>query len=285
MGWYKSAIVDLGFQLIENDVTDYHVLNCFDTSVIDSSGEIVYTLIQTATLNSSDTDIVTVKAIEGTVHDYIISGSVTEGKSTIGLTNLDNDLRLYFPESMVAENGIFIKNATNTFWDIDSSSPTFTGWKLVDNLASYPAGNKVYEFGVLPNSNTCYIQFPKDIATLIESGLNIKYTITNGQNGNIKANTLTAFYSDQIEENTDTIINDYIRIIQTNATTNGSDAESIDEAYNNYKKVIGTFNTLVTKRDYESYLYTYKNLDKNICSNCLVTDRTNSINDSTYIQT
>ena len=62
------------------------------------------------------------------------------------------------------------------------------------------------------------------------------------------------------------------------ATLNGRNPETINEAYKNYKKTIGTFNTLVTKRDYENYL---NSLDK--ISNCFVCDRTDDIQYSYHI--
>ena len=33
----------------------------------------------------------------------------------------------------------------------------------------------------------------------------------------------------------------------------------LNEAYSNYKKTIGTFNTLVTKKDYENFIYMFIN--------------------------
>jgi hypothetical protein len=60
--------------------------------------------------------------------------------------------------------------------------------------------------------------------------------------------------------------------------TNGKNEESIDEAYSNYKKTVGTFDTLVTLRDYLNYII---NSDLEIASNGVVSDRTNDIQ-STY---
>ncbi len=277
MSWYNSATTQVGFQLrtLSDLTTDEVVTIPAQTYLNDSTGEKIYTTLQKVEL-SNTTDINYTDVIEGKVVDYDINGD-----TLITINNLDNDLRLYFDDTMIAENGIFVKNSEDTYFYNPNDS---TAWKRVDNLASYPLGSKVFEFGVLPNSNTCYIQFPQDITNLIENGLNIQYTVSTGVLGNIKSNTLISFYSD-ITNSSGDAINDNIRIVQINASTNGSDPEDLASAYNNYKKTIGTFNTLVTKRDYENYLYKATIDNKNLCSNVYVADRTNDINQSSYIQT
>ena len=142
---------------------------------------------------------------------------------------------------------------------------------------------------MLPNSNTCYIQFPQDVASLIENGIRIKYTVTKGAQGNIKANILSLFYEDQEsssdDSNEDSIINEDIRILQPYAADNGLDPESINDAYKNYKRTIGTFNTLVTERDYENYIYSLTGEgNRSLISNIVVADRTDDINYSDHIQ-
>lgn len=283
MHWYKSATTQVGFQLLV-EPTDDKIANQVDengnlvisawTYLNDSTGEVIYTTLQDVSL-SSKAEINYSDVIEGKVLDYTING-----ENIITINNLDNDLRIYFEDTMIAENGIYIKNVGDTYYYNPSDLET---WKRVDNLASYPLNSKVFEFGVLPNTNTCYIQFPSDIVNLIKEGLNIKYTISNGLNGNIKSNTLTNFYSD--ESNDTLITNNVVRIIQPTAATNGVNPETLDDAYRNYKKTIGTFNTLVSRRDYENYLYNAQVSNKNVCSNLIVSDRTNDINESDRIIT
>lgn len=119
----------------------------------------------------------------------------------------------------------------------------------------------------------------------------IKYTISSGQQGNIKSNTITSLYTDITTIPLDTnitsessVINDKISILQSEPVTNGADPEDLDSAYYNYKKTIGTFNTLVTKKDYENAIYKLTESNQPIISNCIVSDRTNDINYSNYIQ-
>ena len=69
---------------------------------------------------------------------------------------------------------------------------------------------------------------------------------------------------------------DNVYIFNPSSATNGRDVESINSAYRNYQRTIGTFNTLVTLRDYINYV-----LRSGLVSNGFVCDRTNDIQ-STY---
>ena len=55
--------------------------------------------------------------------------------------------------------------------------------------------------------------------------------------------------------------------------------ESLAQAYKNYQKTVGTFNTLVTLRDYENAIY-----NEGDVSNCVVSDRTCDLHNSYKIQ-
>ena len=291
MHWYKSATTKLGFQIKKADSipVDTYTIDQFQ-AITDASGETVYTIVNKVFLLTSLVDTVfEVNAIQGKVLQYTING-----ESLITTNNLDTNNRLYFQDSMIAENGIFIADAGNG--DITADTATYTGeltegtiWKRVSNLASQPLGEKVYTFGVLPNSSTCYIEFPQDIASLMSQGIYLKYTVTQGEAGNIKFNTLTQFFEDQVidtgdEETGSVVINDFIRIYQNQSATNGADPETIDSAYKNFKRTIGTFDTLVTERDYENFIYKLEGENKPLVSNINVSDRTNDINYSDFVQ-
>lgn len=280
MHWYRSAKTSVGFQLKDaSAITTGFVTIPQFTALTDSTTSIVYTTLDKVNLYTTAKELANnhyVDVIEGKVVDLTVNGN-----SAITLNNLDADLRLYFNEENVAENGIFIRKSGDNIW---------TSWTKVDNILSHPLGQTVYEFGVLPNSNTCYIQFPEDIASILDSSntFEVKYTLSNGTSGNIKANTLSSFV-DNIEytdtDNNTTVMNDSIRFIQSVGTIDGSNPETVDEAYRNYKRTIGTFNTLITRKDYENYLYNAE-LDGNyLVSNCVVADRTNDLNYTTKCQT
>lgn len=274
MKYYQSAMTDIYFQLRSTlSEGESYTLQQF-TELTDTTGEIVYTTLNQVVLGpDAYNEPKSVPVIEGRIQDYEVNG-VTK----ITISNLDSDLRLYFQDKQIAENGIFIKSVSDGDYVIDD-------WHRVDNLVSVPLGQQVYEFSILPDSGTCYIQFPEDIADLMGSGLEIKYILSSGSNGNIKPYTLSKFVND-ITVN-DVVVNDKIKILQPNNASNGANPETLSEAYTNFKRTIGTFNTLVTERDYENYLY---NLDdpikpKPLYSNVIVADRTDDLNYSYHIVT
>ena len=126
-----------------------------------------------------------------------------------------------------------------------------------------------------------YIQFPEDIATIIEDGLLIYFTRTNGVNGNIKVGTLSTLEGPTIAINdtTITVSSELFSVTNKNAATNGTNAETLTNAYNNYKKTIGTFDTLVTCRDYMNKIYQLYDENNNpLVSNIIVSDIRDDIN-------
>ena len=285
MKWYRSATTTLSMVSNYDDLTSLtfkspgseNIVFPIFTMFSNDSGDNVYTLTKSVTASNlakgiPQTDL---PVIEGTNYAYELNGD-----KLITLNHLDADLRLYFKEPYIAENGIFIKNSTDSSWD--------KAWIKVDNLAAETLNQKIFEFGVTPNSNICYIQFPQDIGNLIGDGLNIQYVISSGVKGNVSAkeiNTCTVdiIATKQGSDSAEINLNDYINILNPDASTNGADPESLDEAYKNYKKIVGTFNTLVTCRDYENYIYNMKNGTEDAVSNIVVSDRTNDLN-SIYVQ-
>lgn len=285
MKWYRSATTTLSMVSNYDDLTsltfkspgsENTVFPIF-TMFSNDSGDNVYTLTKSVTASNlakgiPQTDL---PVIEGTNYAYELNGD-----TLITLNHLDADLRLYFKEPYIAENGIFIKNSTDSSWD--------KAWIKVDNLAAETLNQKIFEFGVTPNSNICYIQFPQDIGNLIGDGLNIQYVISSGVKGNVSAKEINTCTVDIIAtkkdgDSAEINLNDYINTLNPDASTNGADPESLDEAYKNYKKIVGTFNTLVTCRDYENHIYNMKNSTEDAVSNIVVSDRTNDLN-SIYVQ-
>ena len=269
MHWYRSGQTTVGFQIKSTqNLPSSFVIPAF-TMVSNANKDIVYTTLEPVVLYTDSTmryNIVNTPAIEGHIEDYKINGDIK-----IDLNNLDNDMRLYFTKTNIAENGIFIRSTGDTIYD----------WQAVTNILSYPSGSKVFEFGILPDSNTCYIQFPKDIASLVNATIEIRFIISNGKSGSIKANTLTEFLNDETvfnDKQEKVTYNDKVRVIQTDVSYGNEDPETIQDAYKNYKKTIGTFNTLITKKDYENFLYNLKDNVGYVTSNCVVTDRTNDVN-------
>lgn len=287
MHWYKSGIGQVAFKL-KKSLSDLGINDSYfkipEFTELTNSGDssVLYTTLESASLDTVN-QAVSVPVIQGKVHTLTVNGN-----EFITLADLDEDLRIYLPETMVAENGIFI----NTYGAVSFTDGT--AWKNVDNLESYDGGNKVFEFKISADGTQAYIQFPQDIATVMQqndiSALTIKYTTTAGLSGNIKSQTLDTFVNElQVTNDSKTIsMNENIKVIQYYAITDGVNYETIDEAYRGYKKSGSVHNTIITKKDYESYIY-YNAKDSetktNLVSNVIVADQTNDINRSNSIQT
>ena len=288
MNWYRSASTTV--QMYWNNASDFGenaqvTLPKYTTMLTTDEGDIVYTLVENVTFTYDARRVTNIHVVQGVCQDYEINGT-----NIVTLDNLDENRRVYFNETQVAQNGIFVYN-------YDDGVNSSEDWTRVDNLEIQESKSKVFKFGVLPNSDTCYIEFPLDIASIIGSGICIKYLVSAGVDGNIKAGALTTFYSDNdidvanvtanSEDQATTISpSEAISVKNDSSATSGANPESLDEAYNNFKRTVGTFETLVSCRDYDNYIYNIED-DTNgfLVSNAITSDRTNDLNFTTYIVT
>ena len=219
----------------------------------------------------------------------IIEGELLECEANndyiINAMHLDDLNRYLLPEYAIAENGIFITNIA------DSKESSF--WKQEQNLNTQQPGAKIYKVGFDSATQLPYVQFPADIKFLMEDGLRIKYIRTNGINGNISAKVLSkvekpAIWATADDENIKQLSGEMFVVTNTSAISNGADPESLESAYNNYKKTIGTFDTLVTCRDYMNKIYQMTESDTNttpLVSNVIVSDIRDDINKATPVST
>ena len=275
MKWYTSASTYLSLKWVgevQQDVT--YKIPAF-TMVTDDEKTVVYTLTgYLPTTNANQFDIgsmelpangkaINVKAIQGVAVKYDING-----ETTITAAHLDSNNRIYFNASNVAENGVFITNI--------GSISNYSSWIRKDNLLVEEYGNTYYKFGVTNNGNNCYIEFPADAEDLIKDGIEITYILSDGLYGNITSSQLSNFYSDLTVysslDSTVVLNSDNTKITNYFASTDGQNPENIDQGYSGYKRTVGTFNTLITLRDYLNFVIT-----NNLCSNGFVCDRTNDI--------
>ena len=280
MKYYRAAECIISFMFTGEEELNYNQpqLKALNTAITDVDNTIVYTLIKDVQLSkdivSDDTQV---NALQGTAHDLIVNDN-----SVIQLVNLDDNNRIYIPDIYAAENGIFFVNEQGNI---------LNDWVRVSNLNLVTPGNTVYKFGFDSIQNLPYIEFPTDIAALIGEGLRIKYISTDGSKGNVKAKFLSQFLNttniknishsgEAIEEETITLTSENIIITNTSASYGGADPETINEAYNSFKKTVGTFDTLVTCKDYANAIY-----NSHLVSNVQVSDRRTDINYSNNIVT
>lgn len=273
MPWYTSAITPISFTWLGKD--DYALTDTSNPVIIDRfsmvtdpDSKYVYTILQDVVLDYRNKSRA-VNAIEGTINTLSING-----QNIVELTNLDAYNRIYFNEHNIAENGIFVYNSYGNPNEY---------WSQVDNIYLEDIGTKCYEFGIDTRKGLCYLEFPEDIDKLIGNGLIVKYIVSNGNEGNITSNFLDRFFQDytaDINGQSKLLDQSLIRISNSSASDNGYDPESIDDAFTNYRRTAGTFETLVTLRDYMNAIY-----NSELVSNAVVCDRLNDVQSSYTIVT
>lgn len=269
MHWYKAATTNVTLRYIGNPIVDtsgeivtkLYTIPRF-TMVTDNDSNIVYTITSTGNLSTNGTPI-TLTALQGIAKEFTVNN-----ESLITVANLDSNNRLYFDSNTVAENGIFIRNA---------DSDNYSVWVKKDNLLieEVSATNTFYKFGLSQDLNTSYIEFPENVEELMQEGIYITYIDTNGAEGNIATNILNKFYTNIVVadgEDFITLSNNEVSINNYVVGAFGADPESIDDAYINYKKVVGTFDTLITLRDYMNVIRRSAYV-----SNAVVSDRTTDV--------
>ena len=133
----------------------------------------------------------------------------------------------------------------------------------MDNLNDQELGSKIFKFGFDSSKNLPYIEFPSDIAELIGFGLEIYYVVSDGVEGNVTPNTITSFNTYSFDVDGVTEIEDDCYSLNNATSASASEPETIDEAYKNFRKTVGTFNTLVSCKDYSNYIYTYQDDETN----------------------
>ena len=293
MHYYQSAIGYISMQYknslqatdlidMRNDI-DYIKFPRFETKFSNSANNVNYVLLETLHFTKDDLlnkRFQNAKIIQGELQHFT---TLNGDESLVTLDDLDNNNRLYFPEAMVAQNGVFIEQ-NGRFWE------------QVDNLNVQIPLARCFIFRYDSKRKLPYIQFPDDISSLIEGGLTIRYIITNGENGNVSANSINTLLTNGIanfelndsqSELFDSLINgENYEINNPSSLTNGVNIEDIDEAYNNFQKTVGTLDTLVTCRDYANYIYNLSDDEFNyLVSNVQVCDRRDDFNYSTKVVT
>lgn len=244
------------------------------TTLSDIDNEVVYTTVEPGSIYKT--------SATGTANQLYDELTCIEGSHQICETNdgqravyynlLDDNYRYYMPESMIAENGIFV-------YDYAEDQKYSSRWTQVDNLNTQPGGTKCYKFGFDSRLRVPYLQFPEDVGTLMTDGIEIHYIRTNGLDGNIAARTLEHI-NGNITDDAGTDITSDLSVTNLSAAMNGKNAETLTQAYNSFKKTVGTFDTLVTCRDYMNKIYNLFDDVTNIplVSNAVASDVRDDIN-------
>lgn len=283
MKYYRAANCKVSISYKDDNEVSLSELNTIYfpkfINIKNEEEDVNYVTVEDFTLQESE-PVRQVNALEGELVEC-----ETDTDNIISMTHLDDNNRYLLPETNVAENGIFICNIVD---HAEGMSRESDYWKPVDNLNTQLPGSLVFKFGFDSNENLPYIQFPDDISQLIKDGLRIKYIRTNGLMGNVSARTLCkmevpALWGTATDENIKNLTAENFNVVNNSAATNGADPETLTEAYNGFKKTIGTFDTLVTCRDYMNKIYQMTASDTDLTplvSNAIVSDIRDDINRS-----
>lgn len=281
--WYRSATssakqknIAITCSSLPEDIKEKSSIKIpIFTQLSTGNNEIVYTLTKSIDFTTANqTEFADV--VQGSCTDYLINNV-----DIITSANLDANNRLYFIESNVAENGVFICNY-NKDWGSGAQPLDWAEWKKVDNLLTIQE-DKVFKFGVDPTTNSCYIEFKSNIGETIGSGIHIKYVVSAGENGNLSVGKLNQFfnnlqlsYTNNENESKTVPANSYFTVFNNFPLTNGRNPKDLNETYEDYKRTVNVFSTLVSLLDYKQYLKDYiDDTDNKRFSNVQVTDRTN----------
>lgn len=246
--------------------------------VCDDKSNIVYTLLQDFIVETTNTTTRQIFAMEGKINDLTING-----KTQLTSLNLDSQNRLYFTQTNIAQNGILISNYSD-FSDIaydEKQNLLISQWQRVNNINQWPSGSYVYKLGVNSVTGSVYIQFPEDIGRLIGDGIYIKYLLSSGEQGNMGKGTISKFLNTFNSLGGYTVSDESFTLFNSQVVQNGRNPLDIEDMRKQFNKVVGVFDTLVTLRDYENYLYEHQNnLGKYVVSNIRVSDRFHDLTDS-----
>jgi hypothetical protein len=279
MKYYQSAVTEITIKYHNNEAKEEEDAVMKEglyipkfVVVMNGDQDINYfTINQTPLYISKESPTVKLMCMEG----QLVKCESTNDNNVITINQINENNRFYLPETQIAENGIFIYNV---FGGDGGVLEDGTPWEAVSNLNTQARGTRAFKFGFDSYEGRPYVEFPDDYSDLFNDGLFIYYARTSGVNGNISPRTLT-----QLELPTSgswsSVSAESFSVENTNAATYGANAETIKQAYMNFKKTIGTFETLVTCRDYMNKIYSLvKANGKPIVSNILVTDIRNDLN-------
>ena len=272
--YYVSATGDVTFSWTqpesEKELDTLFTIPAFTIVVSDADETVSYTQVEDLAIGETSSSCL---FMEGTLQTLSINDL-----SVITVDNIDDNNRLYLPETMVAQNGVYIKNVNENDYD---------GYWIRNNyLMTQPLGSRIYKLDYDSFRDLPYIEFPTDISNLIGDGLQIQYIATSGISGNVSARSLSKILSpakftdaEGNERSTETLT-----VWNSASITNGKDPETIDEMYQSFRRVVGTFDTLVTCQDYSNCVYNLTDdYDNPYVSNVYVTDRRSDYNHASNV--
>lgn len=251
MHWYKSATCQAD---VVNTYTQSATIPRFCTFV-SANGEIVYTTFDQYDLESNTQNngsITTVELIQGSpvTPNRVSNNPYPEAgapwHSIYGYNYTVSDIinnRIYLRDNHVDQDHIIL---------IDDQNEQ---WTLMDNIYLTTEVGRFFEFGVDSNDNV-YLELVDYYTNFNINSFKIFYIISNGESGQVYADTLTKVTGNvwsRLTENDNTVVSNVNSFIQFTHydSTYGYDPETPDEARKNSVLYQNTLDTLITLADFE----------------------------------
>jgi hypothetical protein len=289
--WYRSAIVDV---IVHNNSSvpmklDVNITSNESTNrLISITGNTNYVILPEDTMSSKN--IITIEGNDE--HTFTaVEGTLTYVE--IRPDDINNDC-YYIPVNNVDEAHLFLYTVNESI-DPESGelNTTYTAWDLVDDIALQTTSPKnenagYFEFNT-DEYDRPYIKLVSYWRSIIRDDnnatpLRLYYIMSKGANGNVNDN---AFYSiDSSPVDNDNVATDNYTLYNVTNWNNlsgnnypGFNPQTTEEARNDSKNYITTFNTLVTLGDFERFILQQLNFNNSFA---LDGQRAQDINKTVY---
>lgn len=251
MHWYRSATCEAE---VVNTYTQSATIPRFCTFTSED-GEIVYTTFKQYDLASNTQNNGTVTSVELIQGSPVTPNRVSNNPYPDVGAPWHSIYGYNYSTSDIINNRIYLRNRNIDQDHIILIDDQNEEWTLMDNIYLTREVGRFFEFGVDSNENT-YIELIDYYTNFNINSFKIFYIVSNGEAGQVYANTLTKVTGSvwsRITQNDNTVVSNVNSFVQFTHydSTYGYDPETPDEARKNSVLYQNTLDTLITLADFE----------------------------------
>ncbi len=251
MHWYRSATCEAE---VVNTYTQSATIPRFCTFTSED-GEIVYTTFKQYDLASNTQNNGTVTSVELIQGSPVTPNRVSNNPYPDAGAPWHSIYGYNYSTSDIINNRIYLRNRNIDQDHIILIDDQNEEWTLMDNIYLTREVGRFFEFGVDSNENT-YIELIDYYTNFNINSFKIFYIVSNGEAGQVYANTLTKVTGSvwsRITQNDNTVVSNVNSFVQFTHydSTYGYDPETPDEARKNSVLYQNTLDTLITLADFE----------------------------------
>ena len=261
--WYRSAIVDVTISnnSANNLIFDFNINSENATNrLITYANNNSYTIMPLS-LNESENIV----EIEGFDSKTFIAVQGTVGYVNIDTNSISNN-KFYIPDTNIDEAHLFLYQVLINTDLSNNSYESYIPWELINDLALLTESGRYFEFDT-DEYDRPFIKLPSYWKEQVQSPSNgsatlrLYYLLSAGADGNVSENAFYSLLNNPSYE--DTSITDPVNITLSNLTNwnglssnnqIGYNPQSTDEARNDAKNYMNTYDTLVTLSDFEKFI-------------------------------